>query len=130
MTNQLFYLLCNSIPKSYISVNNDTDFSCYSFFIPKGIGEDAYVEIYTMYSHSDATNSYAKYKLYIDSVLIEESIKPILDEAKTVKNTKTKADKLETLLKMCSTKIILQEVESHKTHMLKSVVNKTNQSTN
>ena len=136
MTNKLFSLLYNIIPKTYVSVENNSYISCYYFYLPRGIGEDAYVEISCGYSHIDNKNAYAKYQLYIDDELLYEAFKPIALEqlinkdAKQIYEEKNElADKLEKLLELCSTQIIVQEMKSRNMHMLKTFAVSNNQHT-
>lgn len=131
MTDALFFLLCNTIPKTFVSVNNDETFSKYYFYMPSGIAEDAFVEIICSYSYTDPKNSYAKYQLYIDGSLISNAIQPVFTKKRKYKISAnmSEAERLETLLKVCSNKVILQEFGSHKTHMLKTFLNPFKQKT-
>lgn len=131
MTESLFFLLCEAIAGSYVSVHNDEFLSAYSFYIPTGIGEETLVNICSSYSHTDSKNSYVSYQLYLDEELVSSAIRPIFNK-KTSKDKKQKiseADRLESLLALCSSKVIKQEYESQKLHMLKSFTKPNNQHT-
>lgn len=132
MTKELFSLLCVSIPKAFISVDNYETYSRYYFYMPEGPAKDSFVEIFCSYSYSDQRNIYAIYELYIDEKLISNARQAVFTKAKQKKANihMTESDRLEILLKLCSTKVIVQEIESHKTHMLKTLSNPINQHIN
>lgn len=137
MDYDLFLFLCSIIPKSFVSVLNGHTISQYSFdFYDTDDGIPMHFDIRSFFSHNGVTNSYVRYELYIDGDLISTDVKHVFDKKNTVpditnkkitvsENMKT-ADKLELLLKMCSAKIIRQEIDSQKHHMLKSFMDGRN----
>ncbi len=132
MDDKLFLLLSGIIPRSFISVQNSKLASIYSFEIPDGDDATTYVELYSYYSHSDNKNSYVAYELYIDTEFVAYAIKPAVNIQKQSKRSKrTKnislADKLETLISLCSLKLIQQEYKCQSRHMLKTFLNLRNQ---
>lgn len=123
MTNKLFTLLTHVIPISFVSVSNSQNLTSYSFHIPNEPGEDTLVKLTSSYAYTGPKNIYAKYQLYLDEELIATATRPVINDKKIPfpKLTGlTPADQLETLLYMCSLKVIQQEYDSHITHMLKT----------
>ena len=134
MTDTLFYFLFTIIPTRYISVQNSPTESIYSFEYIDENGDLTVFELYSLYSHTDQKNSYVRYELYVDEELVATATRAVFDKkaAKPTSRTRrvTLAEKLETLITMCSQKVIQQEFESHTRHMLKSFVNTSNQKVN
>lgn len=134
MTDTLFYFLFTIIPTQYISVQNSPTRSIYSFEYIDESGDLTVFELYSLYSHTDHKNSYVRYEFYVDEELVATATRAVFDKkaAKPTSRTRrvTLAEKLETLITMCSQKVIQQEFESHTRHMLKSFVNTSNQKVN
>ena len=135
MNDILFYTLYTLIPNRFVSVENSKTMSVYSFTIPDENGEETYIDLCSYYSHTDPKNSYVAYELYIDYEMVARAIKPVFDRKPANPRQKkistlTMAEKLETLLALCSKKIIQQEYNSHSQHMLKTFMNEHNQNIN
>lgn len=130
ITNKLFILLRQIIPISFISVSNSDIESVYSFHIENSNGDVTFVELVCSYSHTSTKNIYASYKLYIDDDLVDETTGPVFDSNLVSKRPATEhtqsENRLETLMRICSLKVIQQEYESHKRHMLKTFMNEQN----
>ena len=130
MTDAMFDFLYLQIPKSYISVINNVMGTVYSFDYIDPNGELVHFDLTCAYSHAGTKNVYAMYELTADSELIASAIKPVFDRGtkpKTMPRHLTLADKLESLLLLCSMKIIEQEYTCHSRHMLKTFINDFNQ---
>ncbi len=126
MTEELFKNLCSLIKISFISVQNNRMASIYSLETFDETGDIIFIDICSYYSHSDPKNSYVKYELYIDNELIADAIRPVFDKKSISVKQRTIANKLETLLSMCSMKIVDQERAGQSRHMLKTFVNRQN----
>lgn len=122
MNQKLFKLLQTIIPRSFISVENLPELTSYSFEYEDG-EQSLFVNISSEFSHATSNNIYIVYTLYIDGVARASGTKPLLPQKG---NTKTRnsaiATDLEFLMRLCSTKIIMQELEGQKTNMLKSLI--------
>lgn len=126
MPEELFKNLCSLIKVSFISVQNNRLASIYSLETFDETGDIIYIDICSYYSHSDPKNSYVKYELYIDNELIADAIRPVFDKKSISAKQRTIANKLETLLSMCSMKIVDQERAGQSHHMLKTFINRQN----
>lgn len=119
MNENLFIMLNYFIPKSFVSVINDTTFSSYSFYI--NINEqNILVEMVCYYSYTDNKNLYSKYEIYVNETLCAESIQPIFQT-----NQNKTPNKLEILFKKCSKRVI--EQENNKIGTIKTLINENNQ---
>lgn len=120
MTKELFVFLHSSIPFSTISVSNTQEETMYYFEIP--INEDiVLVSITASYAYTSTNNIYAKYQVFLDSILVAEGFQPFFQDKNTRTSKTTK--QIETLLKRCSRQVIAQEKQSQKINMIKTFLN-------
>lgn len=123
MNQKLFKLLQTIIPISFISVENLPELTSYSFEYKDGT-QTMFVNICSEFSHATNNNIYIVYTLYIDGVVRATGTKPILPQKGAGAQTRNSiiAADLEFLMRLCSTKIIMQELEGQKTNMIKSII--------
>lgn len=123
MTKELYAFMQYIITNSYISVLNTPEYT--EYFIDTDIeDEPIHAVLHTQYSNLIPGDISVQYLLYINNEHVAYATVPIMkSQGKTnnaMKNKKQSADQLETLIKMCSNKIIIQEIDAQKNKMLKS----------
>ena len=118
MNDIIYEYLRFAIPVSFVSVFNHPVMSLYTFDTFGANAEDLHVEIRVHHSWTGPKGPYVAYELFINDAFVERADKPALIKPK-VKSKPNMADKLENLVKLCSEKVITQEYESRKIHMLK-----------
>lgn len=125
MNNIIYKFLCTMIPQSSISVFNSPVVTVYAFDTFDANAQEIHVDIQLFNSYNGPTGPRVQYDVFINGELIESATKTVLEKSKTLKNSM--ADKLEYLAQLCSKKIIAQEYESQKVHMLKQFAYTQNQ---
>ena len=135
MLNELYKLLNFIIPISYISVINTPLNTMYSFSYVDPDGAVTSFVLTSEYSHTDGRDIYAKYTLFVDGIMVCSVLnrfphtkakglqtQPSNNMAFDIKT----ARQMEVLLKMCSKKVVAQEMMGQRMHMLKTLINEQN----
>ena len=127
MTRKLYDFLVYIIPRSYISVSNTPTETLYSFDYTNQDGDVTYFDLMCEYSHTDMNGPHARYTLLVDDIPVCVAVRQVLDiPGQPHQKKSSDVMQMERLLRLCSDKIIVQEVISQRNHMLKSINNGTN----
>lgn len=128
MDRQSFLFFYYLIMNSYVSVTNIPQGTTYVATIDNEESDpNNTLAISVSYSHSDAKNVYIKYSLYLYNDLVCQMSRPLFD---TKKKQPIDIKRMEMLLQTCSAKIIAQERQAQKNHMLKTIFNRNSMERN
>jgi len=141
MQQDYLTLLEHTIPYTYVSVLNTPSFTEYFIDLTDPDDEEESNVILTcQYAGVSVGGMDATYTLYVNGNLALQATKRILNYYRPTqktnssykgKQTYSHADRLENLIRLCSAKVISQEIEARKNHMIKSAfINANNNSIN
>lgn len=129
MKQKLFNFLCNVINSSLVSVYDAHDCTIYT------VEYKTDTETTTLYFVArcciiSVNNIYIEYALYTSKDFNEpanppvySATRPLISTKETDKKLPLETRRLEKLIQLCSKKIIAQELEAQKNHMIKSIYN-------
>ncbi len=118
MTSKLFNFLYNDVNKCFVSVNNSNEATMYSAIYDIEKDDSIFVELKCCYSRIFPKTVYVQYELYLNNILLDVATRSLIDKNEKITN---EARQLEALSKAYSNKIITQELEAQKNHMLKTI---------
>lgn len=116
--------LQEAISYTYISVYNSSQKTVYLFDLYID-GHKDLIELTSEYSHSSLNNIYIKYSLLVNNMPVLTATRNLIDTKEEKKHLQENpvAKRLEILIKACSAKLVQQEINSQKNHMLKGIYN-------
>ncbi|HBS76668.1 MAG TPA: hypothetical protein DEA31_02305 [Alphaproteobacteria bacterium] len=134
---QLDYLtlLEHTIPYTYVSVLNTPESTEYYIDLTDPDDEEEFsIVLSCQYAGASVGGMNAMYTMYVNGNIAMQATKRILNYAPTAKQNSlhqsrkspSHADRLENLIRLCSAKVISQEIEARKNHMIKSAFINTN----
>lgn len=117
-------ILQEAISYNYISVYNSSQKTVYLFDLYID-GHKDLIELTSEYSHSSLNNIYIKYSLLVNNMPVLTATRNLIDTKEVKKHLQVNpvAKRLEKLIKACSSKLVQQEINSQKNHMLKGIYN-------
>lgn len=128
-------VLEHTIPYTYVSVLNTPESTEYFIDLTEPYDEEEFsIVLSCQYAGVSAGGMNAMYTMYVNGDIALQATKRILNYAPTKKQSTlrkgrkspTVADRLENLIRLCSAKVISQEIEARKNHMIKSAHINTN----
>lgn len=128
MNYDFYKVLRMTIRDSYVSVHNTPDGTAYYIADDTNPDLDASVMILsTRYANNGTNGMFAEYSLMIDDELVACVNKPIINlntkqPHQLPRGQKTNLAQMEKLVRMCSDKVISQEIEARKNNMIKAVL--------
>ena len=129
MQKDFITLLEHAIPYTYVSVLNTPETTEYYIDLTDPEDEDELnIILSCQYAAVTANGISGVYTMYINGDIAMQATKRVLNYIpapkqpvqRKAKKTVTDADRLENLIRMCSAKVISQEIEARKNHMIKS----------
>ena len=129
MQKDFITLLEQTIPYTYVSVLNTPETTEYYIDLTDPEDEDELdIILSCQYAAVTANGISGVYTMYINGDIAMQATKRILNyipaskqpAQRKAKKTVTDADRLENLIRMCSAKVISQEIEARKNHMINS----------
>lgn len=135
MQTDFITLLERAIPYTYVSVLNTPETTEYYIDLTDPEDEDELnIILSCQYAGVTANGMSGVYTMYINGDIAMQATKRVLNyipaskrpAQRKAKKPVTYADRLENLIRMCSAKVISQEIEARKNHMIKSALINTN----
>ncbi len=135
MQTDFITLLEQAIPYTYVSVLNTPETTEYYIDLTDPEDEDELnIILSCQYAGVTANGMSGVYTMYINGDIAMQATKRVLNympaskrpAQRKAKKPVTYADRLENLIRMCSAKVISQEIEARKNHMIKSALINTN----
>lgn len=129
MQTDFITLLEQAIPYTYVSVFNTPETTEYYIDLTDPEDEDELnIVLSCQYAAVTANGMSGVYTMYINGDIAMQATKRVLNyipaskrpAQRKAKKPVTYADRLENLIRMCSAKVISQEIEARKNHMIKS----------
>lgn len=129
MQTDFITLLEQAIPYTYVSVFNTPETTEYYIDLTDPEDEDELnIILSCQYAAVTANGMSGVYTMYINGDIAMQATKRVLNyipaskrpAQRKAKKPVTYADRLENLIRMCSAKVISQEIEARKNHMIKS----------
>lgn len=129
MQKDFITLLEHAIPYTYVSVLNTPETTEYYIDLTDPEDEDELnIILSCQYAAVTANGISGVYTMYINGDIAMQATKRVLNyipaskkpAQRKAKKTVTDADRLENLIRICSAKVISQEIEARKNHMIKS----------
>lgn len=114
--------LQEAISYNYISVYNSPQRTVYLFDLYMDDSKDL-IELTSEYSHSSLNNIHIRYSLIVNGITVVSTIRNLIDTKEQTKKQQEDpiTKRLETLIKACSAKVVQQEINSQKNHLLKGI---------
>lgn len=114
--------LQEAISYNYISVYNSPQRTVYLFDLYIDNQKDL-IELITEYSHSSLSNVHIRYSLIVNGTTVVSATRNLIDTKEQTKKHQEDpiTKRLENMIKTCSAKVVQQEINSQKNHLLKGI---------